>query len=94
MRIGETALFQYRLLQLRVGVRAVRGGNNLCLPAQSGAFGFGLSQLLFAYLIVSSIRGRANASDKVWDDATPHGLEWTLSSPPPYHSFEVAPEVK
>jgi len=59
-----------------------------------GAFGFGLSQLLFAYLIVSSIRGRANASDKVWDDATPHGLEWTLSSPPPYHSFETAPELK
>src|SRR4029079_9145229 len=59
-----------------------------------GAFGFGLSQLLFAYLIFSSIRGRANASDKVWDDATPHGLEWTLSSPPPYHSFETAPEVK
>jgi len=59
-----------------------------------GAFGFGLSQLLFAYLIFSSIRGRANASDKVWDDATPHGLEWTLSSPPPYHSFETAPELK
>jgi cytochrome c oxidase subunit 1 len=59
-----------------------------------GAFGFGLSQLLLAYLIFSSIRGRANASDKVWDDATPHGLEWTLSSPPPYHSFETAPELK
>jgi cytochrome c oxidase subunit 1 len=59
-----------------------------------GAFGFGLSQLLFAYLVFSSIRGRANASDKVWDDATPHGLEWTLSSPPPYHSFETAPELK
>jgi cytochrome c oxidase subunit I len=59
-----------------------------------GAFGFGLSQLLLAYLIFSSIRGRANASDKVWDDAAPHGLEWTLSSPPPYHSFETAPELK
>jgi len=34
------------------------------------------------------------ATDKVWDDGLPHGLEWTLSSPPPYHSFETAPEVK
>jgi cytochrome c oxidase subunit I len=59
-----------------------------------GAFGFGLSQLLFAYLIISSMRAGAKASDKVWDDAAPHGLEWTLSSPAPYHSFETAPEVK
>jgi cytochrome c oxidase subunit 1 len=59
-----------------------------------GAFGFGLSQLLFAYIIFSSIRGGAKASDKVWDSGTPQGLEWTLSSPPPYHSFETAPEVK
>ncbi len=34
------------------------------------------------------------ATAKVWDGSQPHGLEWTLSSPPPYHSFEVAPEVK
>lgn len=59
-----------------------------------GAFGFGLSQLLFAWIIIQSARGGVKASDKVWDTAQPHGLEWTLSSPPPYHSFEVAPEVK
>lgn len=59
-----------------------------------GAFGFGLSQLLFAYIIIQSARGGVKASDKVWDTARPQGLEWTLSSPPPYHSFEVAPEVK
>ena len=59
-----------------------------------GGFGFGLSQLLFAYIIWAAARGGEKASDKVWDGAQPHGLEWTLSSPPPYHSFEVAPEVK
>ncbi len=59
-----------------------------------GAFGFGLSQLLFAYLVFNSMRAGAKASDKVWDDARPHGLEWTVSSPAPYHSFETAPEVK
>jgi cytochrome c oxidase subunit I len=59
-----------------------------------GGFGFGLTQLLFAYLIFSSIRGGVKATDQVWDDGRPRGLEWTLSSPPPYHSFEVAPEIK
>jgi cytochrome c oxidase subunit I len=59
-----------------------------------GAFGFGLSQLLFAYIVFSTIRGGVKATDKVWDGGLPHGLEWTLSSPPPYHSFETAPEVK
>lgn len=59
-----------------------------------GAFGFGLSQLLFAYIVFRAIRGGVKATDKVWDDGRPRGLEWTLSSPPPYHSFEVAPEIK
>jgi cytochrome c oxidase subunit I len=59
-----------------------------------GAFGFGLSQLLFAYIVWKAARGGVKASGKVWDTAAPHGLEWTLSSPPPYHSFETAPEVK
>ena len=59
-----------------------------------GGFGFGLSQLLFLALILQSIRGGVKATDKVWDGGEPRGLEWTLSSPPPYHSFEVAPEVK
>ncbi|HSH29135.1 MAG TPA: cbb3-type cytochrome c oxidase subunit I, partial [Thiohalobacter sp.] len=57
-----------------------------------GGFAFGLSQLLFAYIVFSTIRGGAKATDKVWDN--PEGLEWTLSSPPPYHSFATAPEVK
>jgi len=59
-----------------------------------GGFGFGLSQLLFAYIVISTMRSGVKATDKVWDGGTPQGLEWTLSSPPPYHSFEVAPEVK
>ena len=57
-----------------------------------GGFGFGLSQLLFIYVIVKCAKGGVKATDKVWDE--PRGLEWTLSSPPPYHSFDVAPEIK
>jgi cytochrome c oxidase subunit 1 len=57
-----------------------------------GGFAFGLTQLLFVYIIWKTVRGGAKATDRVWEGA--EGLEWTLSSPPPYHSFETAPEVK
>ena len=57
-----------------------------------GAFMFGFSQLLFAYNVIKTIRGGAKATDQVWEGA--HGLEWTLPSPPPYHTFTTAPEVK
>ncbi len=56
-----------------------------------GGFAFGLSQLLLVYLVFKTIRGGAKATDRVWEGA--HGLEWTLSSPPPYHSFVTPPQV-
>ena len=59
--------------------------------ASVGAFGFGLSQLLFVYILFNTLKQKVTAEDKVWDGA--EGLEWTLSSPPPYHSFEKAPKV-
>jgi cytochrome c oxidase subunit 1 len=58
-----------------------------------GGFGFGLTQLLFVYIIWKAARTGAPATDKVWD-AKPAGLEWTLPSPAPYHSFETPPIVK
>jgi cytochrome c oxidase subunit 1 len=57
-----------------------------------GAFIFGFSQLMFVYIIFKAIKGGQKATDQVWEGA--EGLEWTLSSPPPYHSFETAPIVK
>jgi cytochrome c oxidase subunit 1 len=59
-----------------------------------GGFGFGLSQLLFVYIIVKCARGGATATAEVWDGALNHGLEWTLPSPAPYHTFDEAPVVK
>jgi len=63
--------------------------------ATVGAFGFGFAQILLLVAVVQSIRGGQKASDQVWDgtDIT-GGLEWTLSSPPPYHSFSPQPVVK
>ncbi|MDE0714202.1 MAG: cbb3-type cytochrome c oxidase subunit I, partial [Gammaproteobacteria bacterium] len=60
--------------------------------ATIGAFGFGFSQLIFVYVVVKCIRGGEKATDQVWEGA--EGLEWTLSSPPPYHSFTEQPVVK
>jgi cytochrome c oxidase subunit 1 len=57
-----------------------------------GGFAFGLTQLLFVYIVYKTVRGGSKATDQVWEGAD--GLEWTLTSPPPYHSFTTAPEVK
>ena len=60
--------------------------------ATVGAFGFGLSQLLFLYIVIAAIRGGKKATSQVWDNA--EGLEWTIASPAPYHSFVTPPAIK
>jgi cytochrome c oxidase subunit 1 len=59
-----------------------------------GAFMFGLTQLLFLFIVIKTIRSGKQAQPEVWEGAGDLGLEWTLSSPPPYHSFSVQPQVK
>jgi cytochrome c oxidase subunit 1 len=58
-----------------------------------GAFIFGFSQLLFLYIVISTIRGGAKAEQKPWEGAD--SLEWThLPTPAPYHTFETQPVIK
>jgi cytochrome c oxidase subunit 1 len=57
-----------------------------------GGFAFGTAQLLFLYIVIKTIRGGKQATDQVWEGA--EGLEWTIPSPAPYHTFETAPEIK
>jgi cytochrome c oxidase subunit 1 len=60
--------------------------------ASIGAVGFGLSQLLFIYCVVQCVRKKGTtASSEVWDN--PQGLEWTVPSPAPYHTFETPPKI-
>jgi len=59
--------------------------------ASIGAFIFGFSQLILVYNLIHSIRKGAPAPAQVWEGAK--GLEWTLSSPPPYHSFVIPPTI-
>jgi cytochrome c oxidase subunit 1 len=60
--------------------------------ATIGAFGFGFSQLMFVYIIVKCVKGGEKATDEVWEGA--RGLEWTVASPAPYHTFETAPLIE
>ena len=58
-----------------------------------GAFGFGLAQLLFLYIVVKCITGGEKAEERQWEGAD--SLEWThLPSPAPYHSFTTPPVLK
>ena len=54
-----------------------------------GAFGFGLAQLLFPYIVIKCIKSGAPAPSRAWEGA--HGLEWELPSPLPYHTWETPP---
>jgi cytochrome c oxidase subunit I len=60
--------------------------------ASVGAFIFGFSQLLFLINVIKTIRHGEKVGAKVWEGA--QGLEWTLPSPPPYHTFTTPPHVE
>jgi cytochrome c oxidase subunit 1 len=63
------------------------------MVASIGAFLFGLSQLIFVYNIIQCIRQRGcPASPQVWEGA--QGLEWTVDSPAPYHTFQTPPDLE
>ena len=60
--------------------------------ASMGAFLFGFSQVFFLFIVIKTIRGGEKATDEVWDN--PEGLEWTIPSPAPYHTFTTPPPIK
>jgi cytochrome c oxidase subunit 1 len=58
-----------------------------------GAFGFGLSQLLFLYIVIKAIRSGEKAPQRPWEGAD--SLEWTaLPTPAPYHTFATPPVIR
>ncbi|WP_321969241.1 cytochrome c oxidase subunit I [Paraburkholderia tropica] len=60
-----------------------------------GAFGFGLAQVYFLFAVAlpayRGARGLEQAPPKPWEGA--NGLEWTVPSPAPFHTFEEPPVV-
>jgi cytochrome c oxidase subunit I len=59
--------------------------------ASIGAFAFGLSQLIFLYVVIKCIRGGPAAPAKVWEGS--EGLTWEIPSPAPYHTFSTPPVI-
>jgi cytochrome c oxidase subunit I len=58
-----------------------------------GAFGLGIMQLYFIWIVYMTVKGKhgPKATAQVWEGA--EGLEWTVPSPAPYHTFETPPKV-
>lgn len=59
--------------------------------ASIGAFALGIAQVIFLYNVINTIFRGKKAPAKPWEGA--HGLEWTIDSPAPYHSFQHPPKI-
>ncbi|TDX31113.1 cytochrome c oxidase subunit 1 [Modicisalibacter xianhensis] len=62
------------------------------MASSIGGFLFGLSQLLFVWVVIKCVRGGVPAPAKAWDGAT--DLEWSVPSPAPLHTFETPPDLR
>jgi cytochrome c oxidase subunit 1 len=58
-----------------------------------GAFMAGLGAVVFLYGLVDAFARKQPAADNPWGEGATT-LEWTLSSPPPFHQFSTLPKVQ
>jgi heme/copper-type cytochrome/quinol oxidase subunit 1 len=58
-------------------------------------FYFWSKPVVILWIVIDTIKGGTGekVSDEVWEDARKRGLEWTLPSPAPYHTFTTPPTV-
>ncbi|RAO74814.1 cytochrome c oxidase subunit I [Dyella jiangningensis] len=65
---------------------------NFNMISSIGGFLFGASQLIFVGVIIHAVWfSKKKAPDRVWEGAK--GLEWTVPSPAPFHTFELPPVI-
>ncbi|MDR3408700.1 MAG: cytochrome c oxidase subunit I [Methylovirgula sp.] len=57
-----------------------------------GAYLSGISVLLFLYILFEAFAKKRLAGNNPWGVGATT-LEWTVSSPPPFHSYEVLPRI-
>jgi cytochrome c oxidase subunit 1 len=62
------------------------------LVSSIGAFGMFVTPFLMFYILWSSKRSGAPAADRAWEGAK--GLEWTVPSPAPHHTFSTPPVIR
>ena len=61
------------------------------MVSTAGAFLFGASQILFLFIVLKTVLGGKKATPQVREGA--RGLEWSVESPAPYHTFSTPPKV-
>ncbi|MBT5810346.1 MAG: cytochrome c oxidase subunit I, partial [Rhodospirillaceae bacterium] len=69
---------------------ALHGWNQV---ASYGAYMAGLGTIVFVIMVLEAFLSKRNAPDNEWGDGATT-LEWTVSSPPPFHSYEELPHIK
>ena len=62
------------------------------LISSIGAFGMLASPLIMLYVLWHSLKYGAPAQARAWEAAK--GLEWTVPSPAPHHTFTVPPVIR
>lgn len=61
--------------------------------ASIGSYISGASVVLFIFIVAHAFIAGRKAEDNYWGEGA-DTLEWTLSSPPPFHQFEIQPTLK
>ena len=69
---------------------ALHGWNQV---ASYGAYIAGFGTLVFVIMVLEAFMAKRQAPDNEWGDGATT-LEWTLSSPPPFHTYEDLPRIK
>jgi cytochrome c oxidase subunit 1 len=69
---------------------ALAGWNHI---ASYGSYIGGVSVLIFLYLVFHTLTRGAKAADNPWGEGATT-LEWKVSSPPPFHTFEELPKIE
>jgi len=65
---------------------------NFNMISSIGGFWFGASQLIFLGVVIHTVFfSRKKSPDRSWEGAK--GLEWTVPSPAPFHTFAVPPVI-
>ncbi|XWN31737.1 MAG: cytochrome c oxidase subunit I [Devosia sp.] len=63
------------------------------LVSSIGSYIMVVAMLVFVWVLVDAFARKRKAADNPWGEGATT-LEWTLSSPPPYHQFETLPRIR
>jgi cytochrome c oxidase subunit 1 len=61
--------------------------------ASIGSYISAASLLLFLYVVFLTFRSKVKVADNYWGPGATT-LEWQVSSPPPFHTFDELPRIR